>query len=219
MRTRTGKSGFTLFELLVVIAIIAILAALLFPALNVARSRARKTQCQNNLRQIASAGVTQFGELGDKLPFRGPTENDKAEYGKAAEQLLPYLGNNTKVLDCPANAGNQAMPNCKLPSYNLYTEYEFNSMLCSYQSFAPWNDKRQNRITDYSQCAYAYDIPYWPQSSPGGSQSPHSGGANVGYLDGHARWLSFVDMNMTSWSPPADNSNTFFRTGHDYDNM
>ena len=49
------RKGFSLIELLVVIAIIAILIALLLPAVQAAREAARRTQCRNNLKQIALA--------------------------------------------------------------------------------------------------------------------------------------------------------------------
>src|ERR1700730_5594355 len=52
---RLRKSGFTLIELLVVIAIIAVLIALLLPAVQAAREAARRSQCRNNLKQIALA--------------------------------------------------------------------------------------------------------------------------------------------------------------------
>jgi prepilin-type N-terminal cleavage/methylation domain-containing protein len=53
--SRPRKSGFTLIELLVVIAIIAVLIALLLPAVQAAREAARRSQCRNNLKQMALA--------------------------------------------------------------------------------------------------------------------------------------------------------------------
>lgn len=62
------KSGFTLIELLVVIAIIAILAAILFPVFAKAREAARKSTCQNNLKECALAIQVYWNDFDSTLP-------------------------------------------------------------------------------------------------------------------------------------------------------
>jgi prepilin-type N-terminal cleavage/methylation domain-containing protein/prepilin-type processing-associated H-X9-DG protein len=64
----TLHRAFTLIELLVVIAIIAVLIALLLPAVQQARESARRTQCKNNLKQLALA-THMFHDSQSKFPY------------------------------------------------------------------------------------------------------------------------------------------------------
>src|SRR5690348_11561425 len=65
---RADNRGFTLVELLVVIAIIGILVALLLPAIQAAREAARRSQCSNNMKNLALA-VLNFESSKKRLPM------------------------------------------------------------------------------------------------------------------------------------------------------
>ena len=103
MRVPT-KRGFTLIELLVVIAIIAILIALLLPAVQQAREAARRSQCQNHLKQIGIA-IHNYHDISRCLPMGSSNPTSVGSWGMMLA-LLPQL--DQSALFRTANTSNQS---------------------------------------------------------------------------------------------------------------
>lgn len=103
---RNSSGGFTLVELLVVIAIIGMLVGILLPAVNSARDAGRRTQNNNNLKNIGLAVLSHHESQGSYPPLRmvldsesrrasrqtGTQFNPRIEKAVSwAFELLPYL--------------------------------------------------------------------------------------------------------------------------------
>ena len=142
---KSSKKGFTLVELLVVIAIIGILIGMLLPAVQQVREAARRTECMNNLRQVALASLN-FESAHMHMPTAGTAINswassDTGTWGAGTRtpfsrenwsqfwQILPFIEQNNVVPIRQGIEGWAMMPDPRnmngdgvsLPACLLYT--------------------------------------------------------------------------------------------------
>ena len=100
-------AAFTLIELLVVIAIIGILASMLLPALAKSKSKAKRTKCLSNQRQVALALMVYAGDHDDRTPY----QNSLGEVNFATTATPNFLGllqsqlpTNSPTFTCPSGS-------------------------------------------------------------------------------------------------------------------
>ena len=201
---------FTLLELLVVIAIIAILAAMLLPALNKVRSKARSISWTNQLKQIMTM-THMYGSDNDDfiLPcsmyytyfynmFSTPTNTDSAKESYAVYLLGLKYCQTQKVFQCPEDV---AAASSKIESGHIYGV----GIPWSYKDKSAKTNNRARSLRKFSGIARASEKLYISDSVDyktifttrrsnyyvdiGLKQyrafTRHDKVCNIGYLDGH----------------------------------
>ncbi|MFO8079420.1 MAG: prepilin-type N-terminal cleavage/methylation domain-containing protein [Armatimonadota bacterium] len=189
---KPGIRGFTLIELLVVIAIIAILAAILFPVFAQAREKARQSSCLSNVKQLDLATLMYIQDYDEMLPPAIAGKDDGSLLWTTLELVESYA-KNREIHRCPNDPDGEV-------DFSVWPGLE------SY-SYA-WNKE-----------AFAYRLPPIPGGPPlpmepvvslASISRPsettaffdgklvimavltshrHNDGANVAFLDGHAKWF------------------------------
>lgn len=193
------RRGFTLIELLVVIAIIAILAAILFPVFAKAREKARQSSCLSNTKQLM-LGVLQYAQDYDECFPKCWTVIGTNNYASPMwyEAIYPYV-KNTQINLCPSDK-------TTYPGYGMNYIY-----MGSYGTVVALGDVKRpaevlflaDQYREHSCCIYASQsaaqpyLHYGHESTHGGVGTRHNDGANVGFCDGHCKWLK--DSNFDDY--------------------
>lgn len=206
-RSHSQSKGFTLIELLVVIAIIAILAAILFPVFAKAREKARQTACLSNVKQINMGIMMYLQDYDEVLPifwFGWHTDGSPSTW---KDVVAPYI-KSAQLYKCPSDPNFDSVVNSAPWVANSYA---INPALQIFNPDGSWKSDWGNYYDQPCSIGameapaetllfadkYGYSEKLsWEcvinptTSTPAGAVwCRHSEGANVGFADGHSKWM------------------------------
>lgn len=221
MKAPNPSKGFGLVELLVVIVILGVLTALFLPSVRVAREPARRSQCKNNLKQIALA-LHNYVDAYHALPPACTVDEDGKPLHSWRTLILPYLDQKalydkidlTKAWDDPVNA--EAFK-CNVWAYRCpsadgpenHTTYM--AVVTSNSCFRPTEPRPLSDITDGTantlmvlEVDSEHAVPWMaPQDADESlflalgptSKHAHTGGMHIALVDGR---VTFLNANTPS---------------------
>lgn len=210
---RKSNKKFTLIELLVVIAIIAILAAMLLPALNKARNKAKSIKCTSNLKQLGTTWLM-YAQSNDDTPV--PTYYGLTGWFFWYHKLYEYQGKTLPTVDgqgspkatiftCPSNTAYYNTATSKTESVGYAANCEWGYIQSSW-SIIPTklssvkNPSNKVVLGDAGTSATAgiYLWSYYGSAQKMRTGFIHSGFANILWADGHAYRISSPEYDQSS---------------------
>ena len=202
------SKGFTLIELLVVIAIIAILAAILFPVFARARDKAEQGSCLSNVKQITLAEMMYIQDNDERTTHPDHTGNISTSNSNSrytwVQSLMPYVANQ-EVFSCPSAREEHMFR-------YVETQRGHTWAYCSYVKNRAFQWFNIARMEYPSEAMFIIDgtvlitrhrfPPFGSLQNPTGIHFRHNNGANVGFYDGHAKWMNrneILQQNPRFW--------------------
>ncbi|MCD6359685.1 MAG: prepilin-type N-terminal cleavage/methylation domain-containing protein [Armatimonadetes bacterium] len=193
--------GFTLIELLVVIAIIAILAAILFPVFAKAREKARQTSCLSNVKQMMLAWMQYAQDYDERTNLYAGYHDPATVMAPGGLEywfvlLEPYC-KNPQIFSCPSYNNTRVYSggsSAQHPAFPDGVNYGYNTYL---------SNRALGDMKHPAQLGVIADglNNYWRIEAPPGTNhylwhiTRHNEGSNVGFADGHAKWVKINFRN------------------------